>query len=120
METQRNELIELVERNGWKATELDNYDFHKWSAESWVLESVWSPIGVKAYVHFELDPFFPPQESRPWAILVSDSFDRILMHENPKTYLTISLKHWKNEKLDLINFLEEIRNENLTKVLNQD
>ena len=48
MEAQRNEMVELVEKDGWKTTQLDNYDFHKWSAETWLLESVWSPIGTKA------------------------------------------------------------------------
>jgi len=56
MKTQFNEMIELVEKNGWKATQLDNYDFSDWSMETWLLESIWSPIGETAYVSLMIDP----------------------------------------------------------------
>ena len=61
-----------AEKNGWKATELDNYDFYKWSMETWLLESVWSPIGVTAYVSFLIDPQSDFQNPYAWAIEVSD------------------------------------------------
>jgi hypothetical protein len=106
MEAQRNELLELVEKNGWKATELDNYDFHKYSKETWLLESIWSPIGLKVYVNFPLD-FINYEEKKAWAIEVSE--EKPIYGQQRKCFM-VSLKQWKNEKNDFLKFLEELRN----------
>jgi hypothetical protein len=47
VETQRNELIALAVQNGWKCTEIDNFEAQNWSVETWLLESVWSPVDGK-------------------------------------------------------------------------
>jgi hypothetical protein len=47
MKTQSNELIELAQKNRWEATELDNYDYRERSVETWRLESIWTPAGVR-------------------------------------------------------------------------
>lgn len=106
MEAQRNEFLELVEKNGWKATELDNYDFHKYSKETWLLESIWSPIGLKVHVSFPLD-FINYEEKKAWAIEVSK--EKPVYRQEKESFL-VSLKHWKNEKNDFLKFLEELRN----------
>lgn len=108
MEAQRNELIELVEKNGWKATELDNYEFHKWSMETWLLESIWSPIGTTAYVSFLIDPQSDFYNPYAWAIKVTDEKP---VYGKERNYFEISLKKWKNEKKNFLKFIEQIRNE---------
>lgn len=107
MQAQRNELLELVEKKGWKVTELDNYDFHRWSMETWLLESIWSPIGATAYVYFVIDPMSDFQNPYAWAIEVSK--EKAGYRKNKDSFLA-SLKHWKSEKNDLMKFLEEVRN----------
>ncbi len=108
MEAQRNEMIESAEKNGWKATELDNYDFHKWSMETWLLESVWSPIGVTAYVSFLIDPQSDFQNPYAWAIEVSDEKP---VYGKERNSFEVSLKQWKNERNDFLKFLSEIRSQ---------
>lgn len=106
MEAQRKEILESVEKNGWKATELENYDFHKWSMETWLLESLWSPIGVTAYISFLIDPQSDFQNPYAWAIEVSDEKP---VYGKERNSFEVSLKQWKNEKTDFLNFLDEVR-----------
>lgn len=106
MEAQRNELIELAAKNGWEATELDNYDFHKWSIETWLLQSIWSPIGATAYVSFLIDPQSDFQNPSAWAIEVSDEEP---VYGKERNRFTVLLKQWKNETANFLNFLSQIR-----------
>lgn len=107
MEAQRNEIVELVEKNGWRATELDNYDFYKWSMETWLLKSIWSPIGATAYVSFMIDPQSDFQNPYAWAIEVSDEKP---VYGKERNCFLVSFKQWKNEEDDFLKFLAEIRN----------
>ncbi len=108
MEAQRDEMLESVEKDGWKAIELDNYDFHKWSMETWLLESVWSPIGVTAYVSFLIDPQSDFQNPYAWAIEVSDEKP---VYGKKNNCFKVSLKQWKNERNNFLKFLSEIRSQ---------
>ncbi len=108
MEAQRNEMLKLVEKNGWKALELDNNDFYKWSLETWLLESIWSPIGITAYVSFLIDPQSDFQNPIAWAIELSD--EKPVYGKERKSF-EASLKQWKNQKNDFLKFLSEIRNQ---------
>jgi len=110
MEAQRNELIELAAKNGWKATELDNYDAQNWSKETWLLESIWSPIGTLAYVTFPID--FELTRREAWAIEISDEKP---VYGKSRDCLLISLKQWKNEKDNFLKHLSEIRNQQIIK-----
>lgn len=107
MQAQRNELIELAEKNGWKVTELDNYDFHKWSMETWLLQSIWSPIDATAYISYLIDPQSDFQNPYAWAIEVSDEKP---VYGKERNRFEVSLKQWKNEKNEFLKFLEEVRN----------
>ena len=100
-------MIELVEKDGWRATGLDNYDFHKWSMETWLLESVWSPIGAMAYVSLLIDPQSDFQNPYAWAIEVSD--EKPIYGKEGNCFL-VALNQWKNEKDDFLKFLLQIRN----------
>lgn len=111
MEAQKNEMLELVKKNGWRATQLDNYDFQNWSMETWMLESIWSPIGSTAYVSFLIDPQSDFKKPYPWAIEVRK--EKPIYRTNCEN-LTISLKQWKKEKKDFVKFLDEIRGKNQT------
>ena len=106
MQAQRDELIALAAENGWVARQTDNFEAHDWSVETWELESIWSPVGVKAYVTFPIDPQ-AHRERRPWAIYVTA--EPPADGQNPWDYFESSLIQWKNEKQDLVNFLDRIR-----------
>lgn len=106
METQRNELISLAAERGWSASQTDNYEASDWSAETWVLESVWSPIGVKAYVTFPIDPQMH-RERKPWPIMVAANPPG--SESSDTNFFETSLIQWKNEKRPFIDFLENLR-----------
>ena len=75
--------------------------------ETWELDSVWSPVGVKAYVTFPIDPQLH-SERKPWAIMVTaEPPEYGLAHTD---HFETSLIQWKNEKDLFIKFLENIRN----------
>ena len=51
MQTQRTALLNQLKEYGWRVVgEEDNLEW--WADEMWVLESVWSPVGSRAYVTF--------------------------------------------------------------------
>ena len=106
MEAQRNELLELAAKNGWKAVQLDNYDAQNWSKETWLLESVWSPFGACVYITFPID--FESQNREAWAIEISNEKP---VYGKSGEYLLISLKQWKNEKDNFLKYLSEVRNQ---------
>jgi hypothetical protein len=55
MQAQRTELLTLLSENGWRAEKIEK-DPEWWADEIRQLESVWSPIGSRAYVTFLVNP----------------------------------------------------------------
>src|SRR5690606_14375277 len=106
MEAQRDKLNALAAEHGWAATKTDNFEAHDWSVETWELESFWSPVGVEAYVTYPIDPQ-SQRERRPWAIYVTAELPAY--GENAPDYFETSPIQWKNEKQDLVTFLDRIR-----------
>ena len=106
MDSQRNELIALAEENGWKGTKTDNYEANDWSVETWELESLWSPVGAKAYVTFPIDEQVY-RKRRPWAIRVTA--EPPITRLCPGVHFETSLIQWKNAKGEFISFLESVR-----------
>ncbi len=106
MITQKREIQAEIEKNGWKISVLDNSDFYKWSMETWLIESIWSPVGATAFVSFLIDPMSDFQNPSVWAIEISDAKP---MYGKERNHFTVSLKQWKNETADFLNFLSQIR-----------
>jgi len=111
MEAQKNELIELAEKNGWNCRELDNYDSQAWTFEVWQLESVWSPIGLTAYVSLLIDPMSDDfRKPDVWAIEISKEKP---FYGKSRDGFTISLKQWNKKKGDFLNYLSKMRSPQL-------
>jgi hypothetical protein len=106
MIAQRNDLIQLVEKNGWQVSRLTNSDFKNWSMETWLLESVWTPVGKTVYVFFPIDPLSDFQNPSAWSILVREN----TQYQPNQKQFEVSLKQWKNEKIDFVKFLANLRN----------
>lgn len=67
MKTQRAELLNQLSSHGWKVVETeDSSDW--WADEFWLLESIWSPVGVHAWVTFLVDPSFDGQRRKGEAV----------------------------------------------------
>jgi len=109
MEAQRNEMIELAKKNGWKCSEFDNYDSHSWTAEVWRLESVWSPVVVTAYASFLIDPMSNDfKKPDVWAIEISKEKP---IYGKSREGFTVSLKQWSKEKDNFLKYLSKIRSQ---------
>ena len=106
METQRDELVALAAEYGWSARKADNFEAHDWSVETWELESIWSPVGIKAYVTFPINEQ-NYRERKPWAIRVSAGRSGTVFGSTAD--FVTSLIQWKNEKHRFIEFLDQLR-----------
>ena len=72
MQTQRTELLALLPEHGWRVAMIEDLEW--WGDEMWVLESVWSPVGSRAYVTFLVDPQFDGNRNKGeavWAVMAS-------------------------------------------------
>ena len=56
MQTQQMQLEEVLAEEGWRIAERESPCSEWWLDEVWILESVWSPAGRRAYVSFIVDP----------------------------------------------------------------
>ena len=56
METQRNELLDQLAKQGWEASPVERGELERWADEMWLLVSQWSPVGTVAYLTFLVDP----------------------------------------------------------------
>lgn len=114
MEAQRNEILELAEKNGWKCREFDNYDSQAWTFEVWKLESVWSPVGLTAYVSLLIDQMSNDfRNPDVWAIEVSEEEP---FHGKSRDGFVVSLKQWSKEKEKFFNYLAEMRDRKIRSV----
>ncbi len=73
MQTQRTELRNRLAEHGWRVKGLEE-DLEWWANEMWLLESVWSPAGSRAYLTLLVDPMVGPNRRRGeavWAAMAS-------------------------------------------------
>lgn len=116
MQTQRTELLKLLPKHGWRLTSVEEDNLEWWADETWLLESVWSPVGSHAYITFLVDPQVTNGRSRKkgtsvWAVKASLG--------KPVTWLTgdgeatLSLgQGWKEEIPDFFVQLAVLRSQN--------
>lgn len=117
MQTQRTELLNRLPEHGWRvACVADNLEW--WASEMWVLESVWSPVGSRAYVTFLVAPDAPilpydkthRQREAVWAVMASPQKPSSpLQIENQ---FTLSLgQGWERELPAFFEHLSLLRNQ---------
>jgi len=73
MQTQRTELLEGLPEHGWRFAGEEK-DIQWWADEMWLLESVWSPVGSRAYITLLVDPMVGPNRRKGeavWAAMAS-------------------------------------------------
>lgn len=109
MITQKREIQSEIERSGWKIVSVDDYEW--WENEVWEIESIWSPIGKKAFIVFVVDPQILTDKSAVWAVLVSSKCPSNWSGESTDFTLVLNNK-WKDNLPNLIKFLTKIRNNN--------
>jgi hypothetical protein len=117
MQTQRTELLNQLPEYGWRiASAEENLEW--WADEMWLLESLWSPVGSRAYITFLVAPDAPilPYDKTlrkietVWAVMASPNKPRDrLFIEN---HFTLSLgQGWEKELPAFFEHLSMIRNQ---------
>jgi hypothetical protein len=110
-------LLNRLPEHGWRvACVVDNLEW--WASEMWVLESVWSPVGGRAYVTFLVAPDAPilpydkthKRSEAVWAVMASPQKpDGRLSVENQ---FTLSLgQGWERELPAFFEHLSLLRNQ---------
>ena len=73
MQAQQLQLEDILTGEGWRIVERETPCSDWWLDEVWVIESLWSPVGVRAYVSFIVDPMAPREKRKGkhvWAVAV--------------------------------------------------
>lgn len=109
MQAQRTELLNLLPEHGWRLAGVEENP-EWWADEMWLLESVWSPVGIHAYITFLVDPQFDgnrKQGEAVWAIMASSARPASRLHEGE---FTLSLgQGWKKRLPDIFEHLAALR-----------
>lgn len=66
MTTQRDKLLELMPSHGWEVVNVEGeLTASGWFVdELWEVDSSWSPVGLKLWVSFVVDPLMPNLHER--------------------------------------------------------
>lgn len=75
MRTQRTELLNRLPEHGWRVAGVEE-NLEWWADEMWLLESVWSPVGSRAYITLLVNPMAAPNRRKGeavWAVAASSA-----------------------------------------------
>jgi hypothetical protein len=110
MQTQRTELLTRLPKYGWRvAGEEENLEW--WADEMWVLESVWSPVGSRAYITLLVDPMVGPKRKKGeavWAVMASPAKPISRLSAEGKFTLSFG-QGWKERLPELFEHLSALR-----------
>ena len=74
MKSQQAQLEALLSAEGWRIADRERPSSEWWLDELWTLESTWTPVGLRIFVSFLVDPQAPSPRSRGehvWAVGVT-------------------------------------------------
>jgi hypothetical protein len=113
MLTQQRQLVDHLSRSGWRIIETDNNPLEWWIDEQWIIESEWSPQGVRVCLMFVVDPQWEGERKKGegvWAI--QTLIPTRCGGEERKENLTIPLRpQWEKRLPSFISALNTLRNE---------
>ena len=109
-EAQKKGILNELPQHGWSATSLESVELEWWQDEVWRLESIWSPVGVEAFIAFLVDPSIHHSLTRKkgesvWAVMASPR------SRSKEGGYEISLNQgWAERLPDFFEHLDKIRN----------
>jgi hypothetical protein len=113
MQSKKAELFEQISAQGWSFAEVEEWELGWWADEIWLLESTWSPVGVRAYLTFLVDPMIEDWQHRKkgesvWAAQISPSKPESRI--SPTGSFSISLNQgWRKELPAFLKHLSLLR-----------
>ena len=112
MEAQRAEILKRLGRHGWELSEVEDEMLEWWADEVWLLESVWSPPGARAYVTFLVDPQSDTRNRKRghgiWAVKASAARPTDWLAEEGEYTLSLG-RGWEEELPHLFEYLDALR-----------
>jgi hypothetical protein len=114
MKAQRAEILKQLPRHGWQLSFVEDYELEWWADEMWLLESIWSPVGSRAYITFLVDPQISHGRTRKkgeaiWAVMASPMKPDTWLSSDGS--LTLSLEQdWEKRLPELFEHLAGLRN----------
>lgn len=117
MQTQRTELLNQLPEHGWRVAGVEE-NLEWWANEMWLLESVWSPVGNRAYITFLVAPdapILPYDKTRRksetvWAVMASPTKPSGRL--SAENQFTLSLgQGWEKELPAFFEHLSILRNQ---------
>jgi hypothetical protein len=110
MQTQRTELLNHLPEHGWRVASVEE-NLEWWADEMWLLESVWSPVGSRAYVTFIVDPMAGPSRRKGEAVwAVTASLTKPISRLSAEGEFILNLgSGWKERLPDFFEHLSIIR-----------
>lgn len=115
MQTQRTQLLNDLQEYGWRVAHIEE-NLELWADEMWLLESIWSPVGNRAYVTFMVDPMAAPSRKKGEAVwAVNASLTKLTGPFSAENELTLSLgQGWKERLPDFFQHLSALRDRSNT------
>lgn len=110
MQAQRTELLSQLPEYGWRVAGTEE-NLEWWADEMWLLESVWSPVGSRAYVTFLVDPQFDGNRKKGeavWAVMSSPAKPDSRFEVEGEFTLSLG-QGWKNRLADFFAHLSALR-----------
>ena len=89
-------MLKQLSEHGWRVVGVEE-NLEWWADEMWVLESVWSPVGGRAYVTFLVDPQFDGGRRKGeavWAVMASPGRPDSRLHVEGEFTLSLG-QGWK-------------------------
>ena len=113
MWAQKTELLQQISAQGWTTTELEDWEVEDWADEIWLLESVWSPIGSRAYLTFLVDNGIDNWHQRKkgesvWAAEISLSKPKYGLQDEHRFLISLN-QGWRKEMPALLKHLSMLR-----------
>jgi hypothetical protein len=121
MRSQQVLLNKELDANGWQLTARTR-DVPWWVEEVWTVESVWRPVGLQAFLTFEVDPMehsglqIAGQANRPrrrgpnlWGVNCTRTWPEDATEGD--RIVNVGWKHWDKEMPKLIQSLSRFRDE---------
>lgn len=113
MQTQRDDLKQRLEEDGWQVIEEDNTKLDRWASEIWRVESVWSPQGFSLWLTFLVDPQASPENPKDenlWAVGTSRKLPLDQQSAQGKPLLTFG-QGWGTRTSQFMSEIARIRHE---------
>ena len=113
MSAQRDEIHSQLAGHGWAASRLEDHELEWWADEIWLLESLWSPQGARAYLTFLVHPLDYTHDrrrgERVWAVGASARKPTDRLAAGAEFELSLSAG-WRERLPALFDFLSAVRN----------